>query len=132
MVNGSHQTIPVSSTPSGADVRIDCGRRAPEVAAMKIVTPATVDLRRKTQPCLLTLTKEGYEEANVIFARKVSGWVWGNLFFGGLIGWGIDGISGGMFTKVPETVHVEMKETGEGGNEGRLSTATATRLKAKI
>lgn len=129
MVNGTHQTIPVNSTPSGANVRVDCGLK-PEAAAMKIVTPATVELRRKTQPCLLTLSKEGYEDASIMFARKVSGWVWGNLVFGGLIGWAIDGISGGLFYKVPETVQVELKETRETAPARRRSCVTTQQVPA--
>ncbi|MFN2240175.1 MAG: hypothetical protein ABR524_12370 [Thermoanaerobaculia bacterium] len=108
MVNGTRQSIPVNTTPAGANVLVDCG--AVPVTLTPVVTPATVELKRKTQPCLITLQKEGYEDTSIIFARKVSGWVWGNLFFGGLVGWAIDGMSGGMFYKVPETVQVELRE----------------------
>ena len=109
MVNGTRQSIPINTTPAGANVLVDCGTARSPIAE-PVVTPATVELKRRTQPCLITLHKDGYEDTSIIFARKVSGWVWGNLFFGGIVGWAIDGMSGGMFYKVPETVQVELRE----------------------
>jgi hypothetical protein len=110
MVNGTRQAIPVNTTPAGANVLVHCGTTRNAIAE-PVVTPSTVELRRRTQPCLITLQKEGYEDTSIVFARKVSGWVWGNLVFGGIVGWAIDGMSGGMFYKVPETVQVELRET---------------------
>jgi len=38
----------------------------------------------------------------------VSGWVWGNLAIGGLIGLAVDAISGGMYKLTPEQISASM------------------------
>jgi hypothetical protein len=36
--------------------------------------------------------------------RSVSGWVWGNIVFGGLIGLAVDAIDGGLYNLTPNQV----------------------------
>ena len=55
------QAIPISTIPSGADVSVD--------GTQKLVAPCTVDLAC-TQDHILSLTKEGYEQQNVVIKRK--------------------------------------------------------------
>jgi hypothetical protein len=44
----------------------------------------------------------------VIFARAISGWIWGNIAFGGIPGWIIDGADGAMYNRLPESVQVTL------------------------
>ena len=46
----------------------------------------------------------GYKPYETTLTRKVSGWVWGNIVFGGLIGLAVDAISGGLYNLTPEQV----------------------------
>lgn len=63
----------------------------------------------------------GYQPYEATLTRGVSGWVWGNIVFGGLIGLAVDAIDGGMYNLTPEQVsaslsanHAEIGKTGDG------------------
>jgi len=43
---------------------------------------------------LVTLKKEGYINKTISIKKTLSGWAWGNILFGGIIGLTIDGITG--------------------------------------
>ncbi len=43
----------------------------------------------------------------------MSGWVWGNIFFGGLIGLAVDAITGGLYNLSPEQINAELRKGGE-------------------
>ena len=40
---------------------------------------------------------DGYEPYELILFRHTSGWIWGNIIFGGLIGLVVDAITGKMY-----------------------------------
>ena len=82
----------------------DCGK-GPQSSG---VTPATVSLRRGADGCKITVSKEGYEDATIAFAKKVSGWIWGNILFGGIPGAIIDATTGAMYNRVPDSVQVNL------------------------
>lgn len=44
--------------------------------------------------------------------RSTSGWVWGNILFGGLIGLVVDASTGGMYKLTPEQITAELEESG--------------------
>ncbi|MDE2137367.1 MAG: PEGA domain-containing protein, partial [Gammaproteobacteria bacterium] len=63
----------------------------------------------------------GYQPFDATITRSVSGWVWGNIVFGGLIGLAVDAIDGGMYNLTPEQVsatlsanHVSATRTPDG------------------
>ena len=76
IVHGIHQDVGISSTPSSANVRVD---------GMTAVTPTTLNLKRN-HSYTVTFEKEGYESGSATFSSGLSGWLWGNIIFGGLIG----------------------------------------------
>lgn len=78
--NGRHQEVRVESDPAGAAVEVRCGK--PQPAA---VTPATVRLPRRADPCSLTLTRPGFQSETVVFDSVPSRWVWAN-FAGPIVG----------------------------------------------
>ena len=102
VAHGRYQSVPVSSSPSGANVTLDCNGRVKDAG----VTPVVVKLKRGADHCSITMTKEGYETTSVVFSKSVSGWVWGNLFFGDyLIPTAlIDYFDGAMYNRLPTTV----------------------------
>jgi hypothetical protein len=104
VAHGRYQEVPVNSTPAGASVMLNCGNGTKDAG----VTPLTVKLKRNADKCALTLTHEGYEDASATFAKAISGWIWGNLFIGGIPGWIIDAADGAMYNRVPESVQVSM------------------------
>jgi len=104
VAHGRYQQVPVNSSPSGANVSVDCGNGTQAAGQ----TPVTVNLKRNAEPCTLAVSKDGYEDAKVAFAKSISGWTWGNLAIGGIIGWIVDGADGAMYNRVPDTVSVNL------------------------
>jgi len=128
IMHGRFQTIAISSTPSECALTID--------GIPFGTTPVAVDLRRKgpkedteranthlpgtmhRQPVqnpkrkthLVRLELQGYEPFELMLNRKVSGWVWGNIVFGGFIGWAIDAATGGLYRIDPDNVTATLVE----------------------
>ena len=100
IVKGTTQAIPVSSDPTGAEVKLD-GNRIGQ-------TPMTVEAKRKSDH-LLTLEKTGYQSESVAITRNIGGAVFGNIVAGGLVGWGVDAISGAQYNLTPATINVALR-----------------------
>jgi hypothetical protein len=98
IISGANQKIAVSSNPEGAIVTAQPGD-------YRVTTPATLTLPRIKGPFILTFTKEGYSTMEIRLDRKTNGWIWGNLFIGGIIGIAIDFSTGSSYELSPETVH---------------------------
>ena len=100
---GFSQEINVSSIPSGAAVLID--------NHYKGNTPVLVLLKRRDVHQIL-VKKDGYLPYEVSTKRDLSHWIYGNLIFGGTVGFLTDAISGSMFNVKPEAIHAELVEEG--------------------
>lgn len=99
IMHGTSQKIGISSSPTGANVIVDNMPRG--------TTPVFVDLKRDSEH-IVTIQMPGYEKAQLTITKSVSGWVWGNIVFGGLIGLAVDAISGGLYSLSPEQVNAEL------------------------
>jgi len=73
IMHGTSQDVGISSSPTTATVTLDNQHGG--------VTPFI---------------------AHLSLTRKTSGWVWGNIVFGGLIGLAVDAITGGLYNLTPE------------------------------
>jgi hypothetical protein len=102
IINGARQDIGVSSSPTGADVTID---NAPSGK-----TPVVAKLTRRDNH-IIKLELAGYQPYEITLTRSVSGWVWGNIVFGGLIGLAIDAVSGGLYYLSPEQVTTSLAKS---------------------
>jgi len=108
--NGSSQGIGFSSVPTNATITVDNHTFGH--------TPTVINLSRKDNH-IVKIELEGYETFEATITRKVSGWVWGNLVFGGLIGLAVDAISGGLYKLKPDQVQAQLGEKKLGlQNEG--------------
>jgi hypothetical protein len=58
---------------------------------------------------MITLEKEGFESESVAITKSMGGAVAGNIIAGGLVGWGVDAVSGAQYNLHPETVNVRMR-----------------------
>lgn len=103
IINGSSQLINVSSNPSGASISVDGIRNAQ--------TPAYISLARKSGHAL-EITLDGYQPFQMQIQRGTSGWVWGNIVFGGLIGLVVDASTGGMYKLTPEQISAQLQRDG--------------------
>ena len=93
IIHGTQQDVGISSTPTGAQVTID--------GAVGGTTPFVAKLRRKENH-IVRMELAGYQPYETTVTHSVSGWVWGNVVFGGLIGLAVDAISGGLYQLTPE------------------------------
>src|SRR4051794_32244736 len=112
IIHGTKQEVGISSTPTGATVMIDNN----DVG----VTPVVSKLSRKHNH-VVRIQMAGYQPFETNLTHSVSGWVWGNLAFGGLIGLVVDASSGGIYKLSPEQVegalqsgHASATKTAEG------------------
>jgi hypothetical protein len=98
IINGRNQDVSVASKPAGATVKVD---------SLQTTTPGTLTLKRG-QDYKLVFMKDGFPERQAALDKTVSGWLAGNLLFGGLIGLVVDFISGGAYKLSPDSVDMDM------------------------
>lgn len=106
IMHGTSQEVGIQSRPSGAKVAIDNQDFGS--------TPVIAKLSRKDSHTV-SVTMEGFLPFDATITRSTSGWVWGNIVFGGLIGLAVDAISGGLYKLKPEQVEAQLKESGMSG-----------------
>lgn len=102
IIHGTTQDVGISSNPTGAEVTIDNKPHGN--------TPVTASLSRKDHHTI-KIELDGYETYETRLTRNVSGWIAGNIIFGGLIGLAVDAISGGMYKLTPEQVQAQMQKS---------------------
>jgi len=112
IIHGTRQDVGISSAPTGAMVKID------NVSSGN--TPVVAKLTRKDNH-FVRVELSGYQPFDMTLTRSVSGWVWGNIVFGGLIGLAVDAIDGAFYNLSPEQVsatlaanHASVSKTGDG------------------
>lgn len=99
-MHGPKQSIGISSNPTNASVWVD--------RSFAGNTPLIVEMSRKDNH-IVRIELDGYQPYEATFSRQMSGWVFGNIVFGGLIGLAVDAISGGIYMLTPEQVQAEMR-----------------------
>lgn len=103
IMHGTTQKVGISSSPTGATVTIDNKSYGS--------TPLFADLNRG-EVHIVTIEMAGYAKSQLTLTKSLSGWVWGNILFGGLIGLGVDAISGGLYNLSPEQLNAELGKNG--------------------
>lgn len=112
IIAGTSQTISIKSTPDDAAVKV---YNAKGEVISNSQTPFIITLKKgrgyfKAEEYRLVIEKAGYRTSEVQISARVGGWyAFGNLLFGGLIGYLIvDPISGAMWTLTPEEVNATL------------------------
>lgn len=107
IVHGGPRSIPIASTPPGAKVSI-YDRSNTMVSTDTTPFIATLPMKFgyfKAQKYRLVFEMPGYAPAEINLESSVSGWYFGNLLFGGVIGMLIvDPLTGAMFNLKPEKI----------------------------
>ncbi|MBU4305276.1 MAG: PEGA domain-containing protein [Candidatus Omnitrophica bacterium] len=103
IMQGTTQEIGISSTPTGATVKINNQEKGK--------TPIILDLKRKDNH-IVTIEMPGYMPYEATFTKSVSGWVWGNIVFGGLIGLVVDFAAGGIYKLTPTELKAVLQKEG--------------------
>lgn len=118
IIHGKRQPVNVTSSPAGAEVMVDGVSRG--------TCPTRLNLDRKSSHTV-RIQLEGYQPIEMKLERKMSGWIWGNVLFGGLVGVCIDVSTGSMYRLTPEQLNATLatKEAAVGRTaEGGLIIAT--------
>lgn len=102
IMHGTKQTVGINSNPSNAWVWVDGNYLGN--------TPIVVEMTRKDNHRVY-IELPGYQPYEAIFTKQMSGWVFGNLAFGGVIGLGVDALTGGIYVLTPEIIQAEMRST---------------------
>ncbi|OGW15865.1 MAG: hypothetical protein A3G93_00435 [Nitrospinae bacterium RIFCSPLOWO2_12_FULL_45_22] len=94
--------ISFSSEPDGAKIHVDNYPVAE--------TPASVPLERTKHS--INFKKEGYQTGTAIIDRRLDwGWyIFGNIVFGGIVGWIVDALTNEMWNLEPKRVHVVLEK----------------------
>lgn len=100
IMQGSTQQVGISSNPSNASVTINGQNHGN--------TPMIIDLKRKDSH-MVKIELDGYQPYETNLTRSTSGWVWGNIVFGGLIGLVVDASAGGMYKLTPDQIDSELR-----------------------
>jgi outer membrane lipoprotein SlyB len=101
IIHGTQQDIGISSSPTGAKIVVDNGDAS--------TTPYVAKLSRKDNH-IVKVTMDGYAPAELTLTKSVSGWVWGNIVFGGLVGLAVDAISGGLYNLTPDQLQAALSK----------------------
>ena len=117
IVGDSRYPVAVSSAPPGASFDVT-DKNGTVVHSGN--TPSTVTLKSGKgyftgQTYTLHFKKEGYPDKTVELDSSLSGWYWGNILIGGLIGMLIvDPLTGAMY-KLPEVASADLGKPFDAG-----------------
>jgi len=103
IAHGARQSVEIMSTPPGAVVMIDGSERGR--------TPTVVMLSCKDHHTM-RLELAGYQPYEMQLKRGISGWFFGNIIFGGLIGIVVDVSTGAMYKLSPGQIDAVLEQQG--------------------
>lgn len=130
IVGKSEYAVAVNSKPDQASFIIK-NRAGQQVHSG--VTPQTVTLKSssgyfKGEAYTIVLNKPGMPEKTFTMKSTVSGWYFGNIIFGGLVGMlVIDPATGAMY-KLPPTVDIDMDQPVASSAQDKLTIVTVDSL----
>lgn len=93
IVNGTDENFSLESNPAHAFVRVD-GNNVGK-------TPVQISLARKSDHDI-RVQVPGYQTENIHLTKSMSGWMLGNIVFGGFIGIAVDAVDGAMYKLTPK------------------------------
>lgn len=99
MINTSTQEISIKSTPANAKLFID-GKKFG-------TTPQVVNIERGSIH-VVKLEMQGYEPYETQITKRMSSWVWANVFNGFLPGFAVDYLSGSLYYLLPESLDIPL------------------------
>ena len=108
IVDDSTQTLTIKTTPEGAVCEIS---REGSVIGIVNPTPGSVSIEKSAKEIEVKCTKDNLS-AVVRSDSSAGAWVWGNILFGGVIGWWIDHEQGSAY-EYDAVLQLELKEVPE-------------------
>lgn len=110
IVGDSQYPVAIASEPAGANYEI---RDSSGLMVDQGTTPHTVTLKSSTgymqrAEYSVLLKKPGYADQTVPLHGSISGWYWGNIVFGGLVGMLLVDPNTGAMYKLPEATRATL------------------------
>jgi hypothetical protein len=102
---GSSQPVTISSEPSGAHFVI---KSSSGIQMADGMTPQTIRLPRKNE-YQIEVTMDGYKPRTLALTKATNGWIWANLFLGGIFGLILDFSTGAGYKLEPAIVSVSLE-----------------------
>ncbi len=124
IVNGSNQSVTVSTDPPGASCKLS---RQDETLGAVPMTPGSVQVSKSKNDMVVTCDKPGYQTAVISKSPSFGGATFGNIILGGGVGAVVDAASGANYT-YPSEVHVAMAPV----QAAPLAPATPTLTNPKV
>lgn len=127
IIHGTTQEVSITTDPSEANLCLD-GRE-------NYRSPTKIIMKRKDDH-IVEVTKEGFEKENINIKSVISAAVAGNLLLGGLIGIGVDALSGGASRLEPDNINVRLRPLTDGASkesvEAKIDQLQKLKEKGKI
>ena len=101
IMNSDIVNVPVVTIPSGAKITLN---------ETSYISPATVYVPRGKGDFNLHIEKKGYHPVDILLTESTDGWVLGNILLGGIVGLGIDYVSGRAYDIEPELLNVQLQD----------------------
>ncbi len=122
IVGDKTQLMAISSTPDRANIKITDEHGMDIYEGM---TPTTVTLQKGDgtyfggKTYTVTISKDGFNSTVITINHNANGWyIFGNIIFGGLIGWLIvDPLTGAMYTLNPQSVNASLAANPAAGQK---------------
>lgn len=105
-IHGDSQYVEIDSVPQGATLYID---------GNYFTTPAQVLLKRghHIHEYQILVQKEGYKPAYAKIEQRLTGWLWGDIFWFIIPGILVDTINGAAFNLKPQEITVTLEESAK-------------------
>lgn len=107
LVNGSHQSVTVSTDPPGATCKLS---RQGETLGAIAMTPGSVQVSKSKNDVDVVCDKQGFQTVTVKKSPSFGGATFGNIIAGGVVGVVVDAASGANYS-YPNEIHVSMAPT---------------------
>ena len=99
IIHGSKQNVVIVSEPRIANIQIDgidAGR-----------TPLVVKLSRRNKH-FVKIDLDGYTPYEITLHRNISGWFFGNILLGGIVGIAVDAATGAIYNLSPKDIYGDL------------------------
>jgi hypothetical protein len=113
LINGTHQTVPISVQPAGASI---------QVGGSQYISPADASLARDRDYQVIA-SKAGFETQTLELHSSFSGWTFLDLVF--IIPWAVDLADGAAYKIEPTTVEMQLQPTAQAAPTAPAPQASA-------
>ena len=117
IVSGTKQNVKITSNPDAANVKVEQLSGTNNFVAWQGKTPASVKLSRN-ESYIVTVSSDGFKSEQIpVSGSGMNGWIWGNIFVGGLFGVIIDSVDGAAKALEPNAIDVKLVSSQAGKDE---------------